>query len=119
LNERIDFIGDAADHVGSVVDELNDHINLQDVQIEQLANMVNNLVGKTKVQAKEIKNLKSDRESHRKVINTMTTKVISLEQCVEDVQKKHMVQRKKYQPSWLIHCHINPTRLALSLVNIG
>jgi hypothetical protein len=31
----------------------------------------------------------------------------------------HMVQRKKYQPSWLIHCHINPTRLALSLVNIG
>jgi hypothetical protein len=29
------------------------------------------------------------------------------------------IQRKKYQPSWLIHCHINPTRLALSLVNIG
>jgi hypothetical protein len=29
------------------------------------------------------------------------------------------IQRKKYQPSWLIHCHIIPTRLALSLVNIG
>jgi hypothetical protein len=50
--------------------------------------MVNDLVGKTEAQAKEIKNLKSDRELHCKVINTMTAKVIALEQCVEDVQKK-------------------------------
>jgi hypothetical protein len=63
-NKRIDFIGDAADRVGSVVDELNDWINLQDVQIKQLANMVNDLVGKVEGQAKEIKNLKADRESH-------------------------------------------------------
>jgi chromosome segregation ATPase len=86
-NERIDFIGDATDCVGSVVDKLNDRINLQDIQIEQLANMVNDLVGKTQAQEKEIKNLKSDRESHHKVINTMTAKVIALEQCVEDIQK--------------------------------
>jgi hypothetical protein len=35
------------------------------------------------------------------------------------MQSEEPIQRKKYQLSWLIHCHINPTRLALSLVNIG
>jgi hypothetical protein len=74
------------------VDELNEWINLQDVQINQLADIVNNLVGKTKGQAKEIKNLKADREVHRKVINTMTAKVIALEQSVEDIQKKAFPQ---------------------------
>jgi hypothetical protein len=66
LQEQVDFIRDATDRVGRVVDELNNQINLQDVQIEQLANMVNNLVGKTQAQEKEIKNLKADRESHCK-----------------------------------------------------
>jgi hypothetical protein len=88
LNECIDFIGEAGDRVGSVVDELNNHINLQDVQIKQLATMVNDLIRKVEGQAKEIKNLKANQESHCKVINTMTAKVIALEQCVEDVQKK-------------------------------
>jgi hypothetical protein len=88
LNEHINFIEDVVDRVGLVVDELNDCINLQDIQIGQLANMVNDLVGKTEVQAKEVKNLKADRESHCKVINTMTVKVIALEQCIEDLQKK-------------------------------
>jgi chromosome segregation ATPase len=92
LQEQIDFVGDAVDCVGRVVDELNDRINLQDVQIEQLANMVNDLVGEVEGQAKEIKNLKADRESHHKVINTMTAKVIALEQCMEDVQKKAFPQ---------------------------
>jgi hypothetical protein len=50
--------------------------------------MVNNLVGKTEMQAKEIKGLKNNQEEQRKVINTLTTKVIALEQCVEDVQRK-------------------------------
>jgi archaellum component FlaC len=92
LQEQVNFVGDATDRVGRVVDKLNKHINLQDVQIEQLANMVNDLVGKVEGQAKEIKNLKADRESHQKVINMMTAKVITLEQCVEDVQKKAFPQ---------------------------
>jgi hypothetical protein len=40
LSEHINFIGDAGDHVGLVVDELNDCIYLQDIQIKQLATMV-------------------------------------------------------------------------------
>jgi hypothetical protein len=63
-------------------------IDAQDIQIKQLANMVNNLVGKTENQANEIKGLKCNWEEHRKVINTLTAKMIALEQCVEDVQKK-------------------------------
>ena len=58
LDERIDFVGEAADRVGKVVDELNNRIGIQDVQINQLANMVNNLVGKVENQANEIKGLK-------------------------------------------------------------
>jgi hypothetical protein len=69
LDERIDFIGDAADRVGKVVDELNGRIDCQDVQIQQLANMVNDLVGKVEGQAKEIMCLKESREEQRKVIN--------------------------------------------------
>ena len=86
--EHINFIGDASDRVGGVVDELNSHIDAQEVQIKQLANMVNDLVGKTEGQAKAIKKLRSDRESHRKVINMLTHKIIALEQCIKDVQKK-------------------------------
>jgi uncharacterized coiled-coil protein SlyX len=89
------------DCVGSVVDELNDRINLQDVQIEQLASMVNDLVGKVEGQAKEIKNLKANRESHCKVINTMTAKVIALEQCMEDIQKKAFPQVRE-SGVWII-----------------
>jgi hypothetical protein len=39
LEERLDFIGDACDRVGKVVDELNGRIDCQGVQIQQLANM--------------------------------------------------------------------------------
>jgi hypothetical protein len=46
LEEHVDFIGNVSDCVGRVVDELNGHIDTQEVQIEQLANMVNDLVGK-------------------------------------------------------------------------
>jgi methyl-accepting chemotaxis protein len=88
LDERIDFIGDAADRVGKVVDELNSRIDVQDVQINQLANMVNNLVRKVEGQAKAIKSLKDSREEQRKVINRMTTKVIALEEYTMDIQKK-------------------------------
>jgi archaellum component FlaC len=88
LGEHIDFISEASDCVGRVVDKLNGHIDAQEVQIEQLANMVNDLVRKTEGQAKKIKELQSDHEGHHKVINTLTHKIIALEQCVEDVQKK-------------------------------
>jgi hypothetical protein len=88
LEEHLDFIGETSDRVGRVVDELNSQIDTQEIQIEQLANMVNNLVGKTKGQAKEIKLLKANREEHHKVINTITAKVIALEQYTEDIQKK-------------------------------
>jgi hypothetical protein len=87
LSKWINFIGDASDRVGGV-DELNSHIDAQEVQITQLANMVNNLVGKTEGQAKKIKELQSDCEGHQKVINTLTCKIILLEQCAEDLQKK-------------------------------
>jgi uncharacterized coiled-coil protein SlyX len=88
LEERIDFIGDASDRVGKVVDELNGRIDCQDVQIQQLADMVNDLVGKVEGQAKAIKSLKEGREEQHKVINRMTAKVIALEQYTEDIQKK-------------------------------
>jgi uncharacterized coiled-coil DUF342 family protein len=88
LDERLDFIGDAADRVGTVVDELNNRIDVQDVQIQQLANMVNDLIGKVENQANEIKGLKRGKEEHRKVINNLTAKLISVEECLEDVQKK-------------------------------
>ena len=87
LEECIDFVRDASDHVGRVVDELNSRIDAQDVQIEQLANMVNDLVGKES-QAKEIKEYKTTQECHRKVINTLTAKLIALGESVEEVQKK-------------------------------
>jgi uncharacterized coiled-coil DUF342 family protein len=88
LDERLDFIRDAADRVGTVVDELNNQIDVQDVQIQQLANMVNDLVGKVENQANEIKGLKRGKEEHRKVINNLTAKLIAVEECLEDVQKK-------------------------------
>jgi hypothetical protein len=88
LSKRIDFIGDTSDWVGGVVDKLNSCIDVQEVQIAQLANMVNDLIGKTEGQAKKIKKLQLDHEGHRRVINTLTCKIISLEQCTEDLQKK-------------------------------
>jgi uncharacterized coiled-coil protein SlyX len=88
LDDRLDFIGDAADRVGKVVDELNGRIDCQDIQIQQLADMVNDLVGKVEGQAKMIKGLKESREEQRKVINRMTAKVIALEQYTEDIQRK-------------------------------
>ena len=88
LDEHIDFIGEATNRLGKVVDELNNRIDAQDVQIDQLANMVNNLFRKVESQAKEITLLKSNQEDQRKVINRLTAKLITLEECVEDVQKK-------------------------------
>ena len=73
---------------GKVVDKLNNLIDAQDVQIKQLANMVNDLVRKVENQANEIKGLKRNRKEHRKVINTLTTKLIAMEECLENVQKK-------------------------------
>jgi uncharacterized coiled-coil protein SlyX len=88
LDDRLDFISDAAHRVGKVVDELNGRIDCQDLQIQQLADMVNDLVGKVEGQAKTIKGLKESREEQQKVINRMTAKVIALEQYTEDIQKK-------------------------------
>jgi chromosome segregation ATPase len=88
LEEHVDFVGDASDRVGRDIDELNSRIDAQDIQIDQLANMVNDLIRKVESQAKEIKDLKTSRGEHRQVIKTLTAKVITLEQCVEDVQKK-------------------------------
>jgi hypothetical protein len=75
----IDFMGEASDKLGRFINEFNNRIDTQDVQIEQLANMVN-LIGKVEGQQKEIKLFKSNHEEHHKVI--------ALEECVEDVQKK-------------------------------
>ena len=88
LDECLNFVGEATDHVGRVVDKLNNRIDMQDIQIEQLANMVNDLVGTVEGQAKEIKQLKSNQETQRKVLNNLTAKFITLEECVEDIQKK-------------------------------
>ena len=88
LDERIDFVGEATNHIGKIVDELNSHIDAQDVQIEQLANMVNDLVGKVENQANEIKGLKRNWEEHRRVINNLTAKLIAVEEGLEDIQKK-------------------------------
>jgi archaellum component FlaC len=85
LDEHVDFMGEAANKLGWFIDELNSHMDTQDVQIDQLATMVKNLIGKTEKQQKEIKNLKSNCEMQCKIINTLTAKVIALEQCMEDV----------------------------------
>jgi hypothetical protein len=84
----VDLIRDVSDRVGRVFNELNSCVDAQDVQINQLANMVNNLVGKVKGQSKEIKSLKLDHDCHCKVINTLTMKIIALEQYTKDIQKK-------------------------------
>jgi archaellum component FlaC len=95
LGECVNLMGEASDKLGRFIDKLNNHIDTQEVQIEQLANMVNDLVGMTEAQKKEIKSLKSRQEDHRKVINTLIVKVITLEQCVEDVQKKVFPQVRR------------------------
>lgn len=79
LADCINFVGDTSNWVGQVVDELNSRIDAQDTQMDQLANMVNNFIGKVESQAKEIKMLKTNQEDHHHVINTMTAKVIALE----------------------------------------
>ena len=88
LDKCIDFVGEVNDRVGKVVDELNSCIDAQEVQIEQLANMVNDLVRKVENQANEIKGLKCNQEEHRRVINNLTAKLIVVEEGLEDVQKK-------------------------------
>ena len=104
LDECIDFVGNTADCVGGVVDELNGGIDVQDIQIEQLANMINNLVGTVESQAKEIKQLKLNQETQRKVSNNLTAKFIALEECVEDVQKKAFpkVRGKDFWPPLMV-----------------
>jgi hypothetical protein len=68
-----------SDKLWRFIDKLNHHVDTQDVQIDQLANMVNDLVGKVEGQQKEIKTIKADQERHRKVFNTLMAKVIALE----------------------------------------
>ena len=67
---------------------MNSRIDAQDVQIEQLANMVNDLVRKVENQANEIKGLKHNWEEHCRVLNNLTAKLIAVEEGLEDVQKK-------------------------------
>jgi hypothetical protein len=81
-------MGEASNKLGRFIEELNNCINTQDMQIEQLANMANDLIRKVEGQAKEIKALKTGQDEHCQVINTMTTKVIVLEQNTKDIQKK-------------------------------
>jgi hypothetical protein len=115
LEERLDIVGDVADRVGQVVDELNQRIDVQDVQIQQLANMVNDLVGKVENQANEIKGLKRGKEEHRKVINNLTVKLIAVEECLEDVQKKAFPRvRESGVDNDLVIDNVPPSRLQLS-----
>ena len=88
LDECINFVGEVTDHVGKVIDELNSCIDTQDVQIEQLANMVNDLIRKVENQANKIKGLKRNWEEHCRVINNLTAKLIAVEEGLEDIQKK-------------------------------
>jgi hypothetical protein len=74
----------------------------QDVQIQQLAKMVNDLVGKTEEQAKAIKGLKESREEQRKVINQMTVKVIASEQYTKDIQKKVFPKVRRSRATWFL-----------------
>jgi hypothetical protein len=66
----------------------------------------------TEGQAKEIKLLKSNCEEHRRVINMLTAKVITMEQCVEDVQRKAFPQVGGTLPNLLmLLTHLPPYRL--------
>ena len=118
LDEHIDFVGEATDCIGKVVDKLNNHIDAQDVQINQLANMVNDLVGKVESQAKEIQDLKTGREEHCKVIIRFTAKLIALEECVEDVQKKAFPKvRAEFEHSFHLLILLSSRLWLNSLVN--
>jgi predicted nucleic acid-binding protein len=106
LEECLDFIRDTSDQVGKVVDKLNNRIDVQDIQIQKLANMVNDLVGKTEEQYKAIKSLKEGWEEQCKVINWMTAKVIALEQYTKDIQKKVFPKVRRSRATWLfVNCH--------------
>jgi RNase adaptor protein for sRNA GlmZ degradation len=78
LDKHIDFMREASNKLGRFINKLNSCIDAQDIQIDQLATMVNDLIGKVEGQQKEIKLLKSNCKEHRKVINTLTVKVIVL-----------------------------------------
>jgi hypothetical protein len=56
---------------------------------------------------------KGNREEHHKVINTLTAKVIALEQCVEDVQRKAFPQVGKWPKLPLLLLILLPCRLLL------
>jgi hypothetical protein len=86
LSKCIDFMGKASNKIGWFVDELNNCIDAQDIQIEQLANMVNDLVGMVEAQKKELDVCKKYIEGHHQVINTLTAKMIHLDDHVEEVQ---------------------------------
>jgi hypothetical protein len=57
-------MGEASDKIGRFVDEINNCINTQDMQIEQLANMVSDLIGMVEVQKKELDICKKSIEDH-------------------------------------------------------
>jgi hypothetical protein len=74
--------------MGRVMDKLHDQINKQDVKVEQLANIVNELVGTVKAQRKELAVHKMSLNKHCQVINTLTAKLMHMDDCMEEVQRK-------------------------------
>jgi hypothetical protein len=88
LAKHVDFVGDASDRVGRVVDELNNCIDMQDIQINQLANVVSELVGEVEGQKKGLDVCKKSIEEHCKVISNLTTKLMMLDNHVRDFQQK-------------------------------
>ena len=79
LHEKMICLDQHQDHP---IDRLDEHINFVGEATDC------DLVGTVESQAKEIKQLKLNQETQRKVLNNLTTKFIALEECVEDVQKK-------------------------------
>jgi archaellum component FlaC len=82
LSKCINFVGDHSYKIGKMVDGLHDHIEEQDIKINQLATMVSNLVGTVEAQ-KELEICKKAIEDQCQIINTMTTKYMQVNDHLE------------------------------------
>jgi hypothetical protein len=88
LSEHADFMGDHINSVGKVMDVMSEQITKQDTNIAQLANMVNNLIGVTEAQKKELESHKKSLKDHCQVINMMTVKYMSANDHIEGLEWK-------------------------------
>jgi hypothetical protein len=104
LSKHVDFMGDHMDSIGNVIDTMSEKITKQDVKIVQLADMVNDMVGVTKAQKKELEVRKKSIKDHHHVMKTLTGKYVSADDHIEQLEQKVFPQvRRKYCMQILVY----------------